>query len=50
MLIESVLKETVAKRLNQISALAGGKYHAFLFLAYFLILLLADVCSLIFYL
>jgi hypothetical protein len=42
--------QAIAKCLNQISALASGKYHAFLFLAYLLILLLADVCSLIFYL
>jgi hypothetical protein len=43
-------EQAIAKRLNLISALAGGKYHAFLFLAYLLILLLANVCSLIFYL
>jgi hypothetical protein len=42
--------QAIAKRLNQISALASGKYHTFLFLAYLLILLLVDACSLIFYL
>jgi hypothetical protein len=41
-------EQAIVNRLNQISALAGGKYHAFLFLAYLLILLLTDVCSLIF--
>jgi multidrug resistance efflux pump len=39
--------QAITNRLNQISALAGGKYRAFLFLAYLLILLLAGVCSFI---
>jgi hypothetical protein len=41
-------EQAISKRLNQISALAGGKYHAFPFLADLLTLLLTDVCSLIF--
>jgi hypothetical protein len=41
-------EQAITKRLNQISALAGGKYHAFPFLADLLTLLLTDVCSLIF--
>jgi hypothetical protein len=42
-------EQAITNRLNQISALAGGKYHAFLFSADLLILLLIGVCSLIFY-
>jgi hypothetical protein len=41
-------EQAITKRLNQISALAGGKYHAFPFLADLLTHLLTDVCSLIF--
>jgi septal ring factor EnvC (AmiA/AmiB activator) len=41
-------EQAITKRLNQISALAGGKYHVFPFLANLLILLRTDVCSLIF--
>jgi hypothetical protein len=41
-------EQAIINPLNQISALAGGKYHAFLFLAYLLILLLTGVCSRIF--
>jgi septal ring factor EnvC (AmiA/AmiB activator) len=40
-------EQAITNRLNQILALAGGKYHSFLFLAYLLILLLAGVCSFI---
>jgi hypothetical protein len=40
-------EQAITKCLNQISALAGGKYHAFPFLADLLILILTDVCSLI---
>jgi hypothetical protein len=40
-------EQAITNRLNQISALAGGEYRAFLFLAYLLILLLAGVCSFI---
>jgi hypothetical protein len=40
-------EQAITNRLNQILALAGGKYLAFLFLAYLLILLLAGVCSFI---
>jgi hypothetical protein len=43
-------EQAITKRLNQISALVGGKYHAFPFLVDFPILILTDVCSLIFYL
>jgi hypothetical protein len=41
-------EQAITKRLNQISALARGKYHDFPFLADLLILILTDVCSLIF--
>jgi hypothetical protein len=41
-------EQAITNRLNQISALAGGKYRAFLFSADLLILLLIGVCSLIF--
>jgi hypothetical protein len=41
-------EQAISKRLNQILALVGGKYHAFLSLADLLILLLTDVCLLIF--
>jgi hypothetical protein len=41
-------EQAITKRLNQISALAGGKYHAFPFLANLLIPLQTNVCSLIF--
>jgi hypothetical protein len=41
-------EQAITKCLNQISALAGGKYHVFPFLANLLILLRTDVCSLIF--
>jgi hypothetical protein len=37
-------EQAITKRLNKISALAGGKYHAFPFFVDFLILILADVC------
>jgi hypothetical protein len=43
-------EQSITKRLNKISALAGGKYHAFFFLANLLILLQTDVCSLVFFL
>jgi hypothetical protein len=43
-------EQVVIKRLNKILALAGGKYHAFLFFADLPILILSDVCFLIFYL
>jgi hypothetical protein len=42
-------EQAITNRLNQISALAGGKYRAFLFSADLLILLLIGVSSLIFY-
>jgi hypothetical protein len=41
-------EQAVTKCLNKISALAGGKYHAFLFFADLPILILSDVCFLIF--
>jgi hypothetical protein len=41
-------EQAVTKRLNQISALAGGKYHAFPFFVDLPILILTDVCFLIF--
>jgi septal ring factor EnvC (AmiA/AmiB activator) len=41
-------EQAITKRLNQISALAGGKYHAFPFLVDLPILILTDVCLLIF--
>jgi septal ring factor EnvC (AmiA/AmiB activator) len=41
-------EQAITKCLNQISALASGKYHAILFLVYLLILRLAGVCSLSF--
>jgi hypothetical protein len=37
-------EQAVTKRLNKISALAGGKYHAFPFFVDLPILILADVC------
>jgi septal ring factor EnvC (AmiA/AmiB activator) len=37
-------EQAITKRLNQILALAGDKYHAFPFLANLLILLRTDVC------
>jgi chromosome segregation ATPase len=37
-------EQAVTERLNKISALAGGKYHAFPFLVDLAILRLADVC------
>jgi hypothetical protein len=40
-------EQAITNRLNQISALAGGKYHVVLFFSYLLILLLAGVCSFI---
>jgi septal ring factor EnvC (AmiA/AmiB activator) len=40
-------EQAITNRLNQISALAGSKYRAYLFLAYLLIFLLAGVCSFI---
>jgi hypothetical protein len=40
-------EQSITNHLNQISALVGGKYHTFLFLAYLLILLLAGVFSFI---
>jgi hypothetical protein len=39
-------EQAITKCLNQISALAGGKYHAVIFFVYLLILILAGVCSL----
>jgi hypothetical protein len=39
-------EQAITKRLNQVLALAGGKYRAALFLVYLLILRLADVRSL----
>jgi hypothetical protein len=39
-------EQAITKCLNQVSALASGKYRAALFLVYLLILRLADVCSL----
>jgi chromosome segregation ATPase len=36
-------EEAITKRLNQVSALAGGKYLSALFLVYFLIFRLTDV-------
>jgi hypothetical protein len=39
-------EQAITKRLNQVSALAGGKYLSALFLVYLLILRLADVRSL----
>jgi hypothetical protein len=41
-------EQAITKRLNQISALAGGKYHVFPFLVDLPLLILTDVCSLIF--
>jgi hypothetical protein len=41
-------EQAVTKRLNQISALTGGKYHAFPFLVDLPIRILTDVCFLIF--
>jgi hypothetical protein len=41
-------EQAVTKRLNKISALAGGKYHAFPFFVDLPILILTDVCFLIF--
>jgi hypothetical protein len=41
-------EQAITNRLNQISALAGGKYRVFLFSTDLLILLLIGVCSLIF--
>jgi hypothetical protein len=41
-------EQAITKRLNQISALAGGKYHAFPFFVDLPILILTDVCFLIF--
>jgi hypothetical protein len=41
-------EQAITKCLNQISALAGGKYHAFPFLVDLPILILTDVCLLIF--
>jgi hypothetical protein len=42
--------QAITKRLNKISALAGGKYHAFPLFVDLPILILTDVCFLIFYL
>jgi hypothetical protein len=39
-------EQAITKRFNQVSALAGGKYRAVLFLVYLLILRLASVRSL----
>jgi hypothetical protein len=36
--------QAVTERLNKISALVGGKHHAFPFFVYLPILILADVC------
>jgi hypothetical protein len=41
-------EQAITKRLNKISAFAGGKYHAFPFFADLPILILADLCFLIF--
>jgi hypothetical protein len=41
-------EQTVTERLNKISALAGGKYHAFPFFIGLPILILTDVCFLTF--
>jgi hypothetical protein len=41
-------EEAVTERLNKMSALVGGKYHAFPFFVGLPILILTDVCSLIF--
>jgi hypothetical protein len=41
-------EQAITKRLNQISALAGGKYHVFPFFVDLPILILTDVCFLIF--
>jgi hypothetical protein len=43
-------EQAVTKRLNQIWALAGGKYHAFPFFVDLPIFILTDACFLIFYL
>jgi septal ring factor EnvC (AmiA/AmiB activator) len=40
-------EQAVTEHLNKISALAGGKYHAFPFFVGFPILILIDVCFLI---
>jgi hypothetical protein len=37
-------EQAITKRLNKISALAGGKYHAFPFFVELPILIFADVC------
>jgi hypothetical protein len=38
-------EQTIAKRLDKISALVDGKYHVVPFFVFLLMLLLADICS-----